>query len=136
MKPFELEELPSIFIPHATIGFYCMPPVLRRGYPVTEPALLHLLEGKGYTEIPDGESSARIIALYAAQEVLQERLQWQVKWELVHGAPEACIFETCNNYKMAKAMPPEVVERLRQEMLADGPPMWHIDYQKDFWDWK
>lgn len=111
-----------------------MPPVLRRGYPITESALLHILESKGYK--PPAATTSRLIAIFAAQEVLQERLQWPVKWEQVHGASVSCIFETCNNYKMAKAMPQEVVERLRQEMLADGPPKWHIDYQKDFWDWQ
>lgn len=136
MKPFELERLPPMFIPFSLPGNRRMPPVLRRGYPITTKTLHNLIRGEGYEEVPAPGSPSRIDALHVAQAVLQERLQWPVRWELVHGVPESCIFEICNNYKMAKAMPENLAEQLREEMLAEGPPLWHLDYYKDNWDWK
>jgi hypothetical protein len=91
---------------------------------------------KGNQNKEDATISAapsRIDALHLAQAVLQERLQRPVRWELVH---ESCIFEMCNNYKMAKVMPENLAEQLREEVLAEGPPLWHLDYYKDNWDWK
>jgi len=136
MKPFELERLPPMFIPFSLPGNRRMPPVLRRGYPITTKTLHNLIIGKGYEEVPAPGSPSRVDALHIAQAVLQERLQWPVPWELVHGVPEFCIFEICNNYEMAKAMPENLAEQLREEVLAEGPPLWHLDYYKDNWDWK
>ena len=38
------------------------------------------------------------------------------------------MFKICNNHAMKKEMPPDLVEHL---VLAEGPPLWHIDSQKD-----
>ncbi|KAF8953488.1 hypothetical protein BDZ97DRAFT_1753592 [Flammula alnicola] len=119
VTPFELQQLPPIFIPYVVPGNRRMPPENRRGYSITTTALLRIVKDQGYDKVPVSGSPSPIQALHIAQDALQARLQWPVKWRL-----------------MAKAMPPELEERLRKEMLAKGPPTWHLDYYKDNWDWK
>jgi len=62
-----MEELPPMFILNAIPNFHQMPPILRRGYPLTDAAFLRLIKDAGYSTIPSAEYSSFLMVVYAAQ---------------------------------------------------------------------
>ena len=55
---------------------------------------------------------------------------------LFRSEPDAVLFELANSYGVNHNAPPEVEEKLRKVLRAEGPPKWYLDSEKSQWDWR
>jgi hypothetical protein len=141
MEP--LDELPEVLIPHAIPSLIRTPPLLRRGYPLTREVFAHFIEKNGrFTEgVPVLGDSFHLSGLLLTQEAIQRIVGWPVRCYHVFGIPEdepdAVLFELANSYNVKHNAPPEVEEKLREVLKAEGPPKWYLDRSEmAHWDWK
>ncbi|KAF8063380.1 hypothetical protein FPV67DRAFT_1506310 [Lyophyllum atratum] len=139
MQP--LDELPEVLIPRAIPSVIRIPPLLRRGYPLTRDVFRQFIENDHrFEEVPVPGDEHHVGGLIAVEITLQRRIGWPVTCHHVYGLPveeeEAVMFEVGNSYNVKRCAPPEVEEKLRRELHMEGSPKWYLDYEKSYWDWK
>ena len=140
MQP--LEELPEVLIPHAIPSLIRTPPLLRRGYPLTRDVFAHFIEkdGRFVEGVPVLGDKYHLSGLLSTRQAVQQIVGWPVQCYHVYGIPEdepdAVLFELANSYSANHNAPPEVEEKLRKVLRAEGPPKWYLDSEKSQWDWR
>ncbi|KIM37997.1 hypothetical protein M413DRAFT_30415 [Hebeloma cylindrosporum] len=140
MQP--LDELPEALIPHAIPSLIRTPPLLRRGYPLTRDVFAHFIEkdGRFVEGVPVLGDKYHLSGLLSTRKAVQQIVGWPVQCYHVYGIPEdepdAVLFELANSYSVNHNAPPEVEEKLRKVLRAEGPPKWYLDSEKSQWDWR
>ncbi|GLB44019.1 putative major facilitator superfamily protein [Lyophyllum shimeji] len=116
MQP--LDELPEVLIPHAIPSLIRIPPLLRRGYPLTRDVFARFIEkdGRFIEGVPVLGDDFHLSGLLSTPKALQQIVGWPVKCYHVYGIPEdepdAVLFELANSYSVNHNAPPEVEEKL------------------------
>ncbi|KAF8188656.1 hypothetical protein BJ912DRAFT_390849 [Pholiota molesta] len=141
MEP--LDELPEALIPHAIPSLTRTPPLLRRGYPLTHEVFAHFFQKDGQfaKSVPFSDDDSDISGILSTQKAVQQIVGWPVQCYYVYGIPEdtseGLLFELANSYSVKHNAPPEVEEKLRTVLRAEGPPKWYLDHSEmAHWDWK
>ncbi|KAF8871994.1 hypothetical protein BD779DRAFT_1574542 [Infundibulicybe gibba] len=128
MEP--LDELPEILIPGRVPRVVRVPPLLRKGYPITHPTLCRLMEEERLRPVPMGDIGRYVSASMEVERLLQMRLGWPVKCYLVYGLLWG------DQEGLIACMPVDVQEKLKRKLGVEGPAKWYLDSEVSQWDWK